>query len=173
LLKEQISDAALDVLIRDGLEQWTISAVADQAGCAKGLVHYHHSTKELLLGTVADQLVRSRTEDRLVALGTGGTKALDDLWSVTVTTASTGRTRAWLSLLAHSSASVHGAARLPTDYANRLGAAIADAFGLQSVEESVVGSIDAALDGFELALVRGDDPDRVHEAFHQTWLSVL
>jgi hypothetical protein len=37
----------------------------------------------------------------------------------------------------------------------------------------VVRSIDAALDGFELALVRGDDPDQVHQSFHQTWLSVL
>ncbi len=173
MLKEQISGAALDVLIQDGLEQWTVSAVADQAGCAKGLVHYHHKTKEQLLSTVADQLARIRVEDRLGALGTGGTKALDDLWSILATTASTGRTRAWLSLLGHSSAPVRGAARLPADYLTRLAVAIAQAFGLESVEEPVVRSIDAALDGFELALVRGDEPDRVHEAFHQTWLSVL
>jgi AcrR family transcriptional regulator len=173
LLKEQISDAALDILVRDGLEQWTISAVADQAHCAKGLVHYHHRTKEQLLGTVADRLANTRAEDRLVALGTGGTGALDNLWNVIATAATAGQTRAWLSLLAHSSTTVHGAARLPADYPTRLGAAVADAFGLDSVEEPVVRSIDAALDGFELALVRGDDPDRVHEAFHQTWLSVL
>jgi AcrR family transcriptional regulator len=173
LLKEQISGAALDVLVQDGLEQWTVSAVADQAGCAKGLVHYHHKTKEQLLGTVADQLARTRAEDRLGALGTGGTEALDDLWNVLATTASSGRAKAWLSLLGHSSATVHGAARPPADYPSRLAGAIAEAFGLESVEEPVVRSIDAALDGFELALVRGDEPDRVHEAFHQTWLSVL
>ena len=173
MLKEQISGAALDVLVRDGLEKWTVSAVADQAGCAKGLVHYHHKTKEQLLGTAADHLARARAEDRLGALGTGGTEALDALWTVLVAAASSGRTRAWLSLLGHSSDPVHQAARLPSDYLSRLTAAIAEAFGLESVEEPVVRSIDAALDGFELALVRGDDPDRVHESFHQTWLSVL
>ena len=173
MLKEQISDAALDVLVRDGLEKWTVSAVANQAGCAKGLVHYHHKTKEQLLGTVADQLAKARVEDRLGALGTGGTEALDALWTVLVTTASSGRTKAWLSLLGHSSSPVHQAARLPSEYHGRLAAAIAAAFVLKSVEEPVVRSIDAALDGFELALVRGDDPDRVHESFHQIWLSVL
>ena len=75
MLKEQISGAALDVLIRDGLEKWTVSAVADQAGCAKGLVHYHHKTKEQLLGTAADQLARATAEDRLGALGTGGNRS--------------------------------------------------------------------------------------------------
>ena len=68
MLKKQISDALLEVLVRDGLEHWTVSAVADQAGCAKGLVHYHHNTKEQLLGTVADQLAKTRAEDRLGAL---------------------------------------------------------------------------------------------------------
>ena len=173
MLKEQISGAALDVLVRDGLEKWTVSAVADQAGCAKGLVHYHHKTKEQLLATAADQLARARAEDRLGALGTGGTEALDALWNILVTTASSGRTKAWFSLLGHSSARVHQATRLPADYPGRLAASIVEAFALESVEEPVVRSIDAALDGFELALVRGDDPDLVHESFHQTWLSVL
>ena len=173
MLKQQISDAALDVLVRDGLEHWTVSAVAAQAGCAKGLVHYHHKTKEQLLGTVAGQLAKTRAEDRLGALATGGTGALDDLWQVIATATSSGRTRAWLSLLAHSSAPVHQAASLPTDYLVRLGSAIAGAFALKRVEEPVVRSIDGALDGCELALVQGDDPDRVHEAFHQTWLSIL
>jgi AcrR family transcriptional regulator len=173
LLKEQISGAALEVLVQDGLEKWTVSAVADHAGCAKGLVHYHHKTKEQLLATAADQLARARAEDRLGALRTGGTEALDALWNILVTTASTGRTRAWLSLLGHSSDRVHQAARLPADYPVHLAASIAGAFGLESVEEPVARSIDAALDGFELALVRGDDADQVHESFHQTWLSVL
>ena len=173
MLKEQISAAALDILVQDGLEQWTVSAVADQAGCAKGLVHYHHNTKEQLLGTVAYELAKTRAEDRLGALGTGGTGALDDLWRVIAAAATSGRTSAWLSLLAHSSAPVHQAARLPTDYLIRLGSAIAQAFALKRVEEPVVRSIDAAFDGCELALVRGDDPDRVHEAFHQTLLSIL
>ena len=56
MLKEQIAQAATDVLIRKGLENWTISAVAQEADCAKGLVHYHHVTKTELLGTVADRM---------------------------------------------------------------------------------------------------------------------
>lgn len=173
MLKEQIPQAALEVLTREGLQNWTISEVAREAGCAKGLVHYHFHTKEDLLGTVADQLVRERAESRLAALGAGSTAALDSLWAQLAESVERGRTAAWLSLLGHPSAAVRSRVGLATGYFSSLADAAARAFALDSVDESVARAIDAGLDGIEVALLRGDAEENVHEAFHQMWLAVL
>jgi len=171
--KEQITSASLEVLVQVGLDRWTVAEVARTAGCAKGLIHYHHRTKEVLLAAVADRLVNKRVEDRLGALHDSGTGALDQLWSVLTAAAETGETAAWLALLGHSSSSVRQACRPPPDQLTQMASAIGDAFAIEPPEEPDVRGLEAALDGLELALVRGDDTDRVHEAFHQTWLSVL
>ncbi len=173
LLKDQISQAALQVLAREGLQQWTISAVAREAGCAKGLVHYHHRTKEELLGTVADQLVRDRTESRVRALSGRSTAALDTLWTDLAQSVKAGRTAAWLSLMGHPSPAVRSRIMLPDNDLTRLSEAVAEAFALDAVDESVARAIDGGLDGMEVALLRGDSADSVHEAFHRMWLSVL
>jgi AcrR family transcriptional regulator len=171
--KDQISEAALLVLKRDGLQQWTISAVALEAGCAKGLVHYHHHTKEELLGTVADQAVRDRTESRITALSGRSTAALDALWTVLASSVEGGQTASWLSLSGHPSPAVRSRIVLPGDYLGRLSESISQAFSLAAVDESTALAIDAGLDGLEVALLRGDAQERVHEAFHQMWLAVL
>ena len=171
--KDQITHAALDVLVRTGLDRWNVAEVARVAGCAKGLVHYHHQTKEILLGAVADRLARKRADDRLGALDEGGTNALDRLWSVLAAAAESGETAAWLSLLGHSSATVRRSCQVPAEYLPRMSTAIGVAFALEAIEEPMVRGLNATIDGLELALVSGDGPDRVHEAFHQAWLSVL
>ncbi len=173
MLKERISQAALQVLTREGLQGWTISAVALEAGCAKGLVHYHHLTKEELLGTVADRLARDRAESRVRALNRRSTAALDTLWTVLARSVEEGRTAAWLSLLGHPSPAVRSRLKPPDDYLRRLSEAVADAFAMDTVEESIARGIDAGLDGMEVALLRGDSKDSVHEAFHRMWLSVI
>ena len=173
MLKEHIPQAALEVLTREGLQQWTIAEVAREAGCAKGLVHYHFNTKEDLLGTVADQLVKERTAARLGALDAGSTAALDTLWALLVESVERGRTAAWLSLLGHPSRAVRSRIGLATGYFSSLSSAAAQAFALDSVDESVARAIDAGLDGIEVALLRGDAHENVHEAFHQMWLAVL
>ena len=48
-MKLRIVEASERVLIEQGLEGWTVEGVAREAGCAKGLVHYHHRTKGALL----------------------------------------------------------------------------------------------------------------------------
>ena len=172
--KEQITHAAVAVLIDRGLAEWTVASVAEKAGCAKGLVHYHHKTKEALLTAVAEALATTRANQRIAALKKSGTGALDHLWGVLEKSAKSGRTRAYLSLLGHSSSLVRQAARLPPGTEKAAAEAIGRAFAIDRPDETVVRSLWAALDGLEEALL-ADSTDReaLQAAFHQVWLMIL
>ena len=53
--------AAADALIRrKGAANVTVDQVAKEAGCAKGLVHYHFKTKRGVIEAVAQHLAASR-----------------------------------------------------------------------------------------------------------------
>ena len=47
--RERILQAAFDVLTREGYENSSIKAIAEQAGVAQGLVHYHFKSKQQLV----------------------------------------------------------------------------------------------------------------------------
>jgi AcrR family transcriptional regulator len=46
---EKILNAAFTVLSREGYENTSIKAIAEEAGVAQGLVHYHYKSKQLLV----------------------------------------------------------------------------------------------------------------------------
>ena len=50
--RRRILVAAADCLVRDGLAQVRMAAIAKQAGVSSGLVHYHFATKEQLFAEV-------------------------------------------------------------------------------------------------------------------------
>jgi len=53
--EQRIIDVALELLLRDGIEQVTVSAIADQVGIGKGTVYKHFQSKsELLVRIVLD-----------------------------------------------------------------------------------------------------------------------
>ena len=47
--REKILQAAFDVLSREGYENTSIKQIAEQAGVAQGLVHYHFKSKQRLV----------------------------------------------------------------------------------------------------------------------------
>ena len=47
--KQDILNAAIDIIVREGLSSFTIRKVADAAGISTGLVIYHFETKERLI----------------------------------------------------------------------------------------------------------------------------
>ena len=47
--KQDILNAAIDIIVREGLSSFTIRKVADAAGISTGLVIYHFETKEKLI----------------------------------------------------------------------------------------------------------------------------
>ncbi|WP_278187400.1 TetR/AcrR family transcriptional regulator [Micromonospora sp. R77] len=55
--REQLLDAATRVLLRDGAEHVTLSAVAAEAGVSKGGLLYHFASKAALAAGLVDRLV--------------------------------------------------------------------------------------------------------------------
>jgi len=169
-VKDKITSAATRVLLREGLQGWSIDLVAAEAGCAKGLVHYHHGSKKVLLAAVAARIERERQTRRLDALSASGAEALDRLWRVIEREVGTGAWAAWASLVAEPGITLPAAdATETTAFASAIGRAL-DLPALGADDARLAA---AALDGFQLALARGVPPDSVQEAFHRLWLALL
>ena len=64
--QEQILDAAMEVIVRDGLDSTSMRAVAEEAEVSLGLLSYHFDGKENLVVAAfqraADQLITHTTE---------------------------------------------------------------------------------------------------------------
>ncbi|MEZ4412871.1 MAG: TetR/AcrR family transcriptional regulator [Gemmatimonadales bacterium] len=169
-MKESIATAAAVVLLRDGLQKWSVDRVAAEAGCAKGLVPYHHGSKQQLLSVVAANLHRDKTARRLAALDASGAEALDRLWDAINLEVRSGEWAAWAALMAEPNISLppQVPSHLPT-----LAAAIGRALGIPALRPDEARLAEASLDGFQAALHLGAPAESVHEAYHRLWLALL
>jgi AcrR family transcriptional regulator len=70
--REKILDAAFTVLSREGYENTSIKQIAEEAGVAQGLIHYHFKSKQLLvlavLSFVCDKMELGNVEGAAGAL---------------------------------------------------------------------------------------------------------
>ena len=171
-LKDTILDAAMRVLLREGLRGWSVDLVAKEAGSSKGLVHYHHRTRQALLREVAARLGAGHWEGRLQALDkASGAAALDRLWEALVEEVRSG---AWAAIL--SLRTERGLLEsMPDDSARlkSLGAALARALDLSPPLPDETRLVAANLDGLELMLLGGAGEAPTREAYHRLWLAVL
>ena len=172
-MKLEIADHAKSLLIEAGLSNWTLDAVAARAGCAKGLVAYHHRTKAALLGTVAARLRADRLASRTAALKQSGSSAIDALWRVIMDEHASGESAAWFGLLASREADVRlGQASVPAE-ADGLGHLLVTALSLETDAAAVGSTSMAMLDGCAAALLQGLPAEAVREAYHRFWLGLL
>lgn len=84
---QQIIDAAIRVLAREGYARTSLLDIAKEAGMSKGALHYHYPTKEALIHAVLEaacNVVRARTvqawspsDNPFEALR----KSLEELWA--------------------------------------------------------------------------------------------
>lgn len=84
---QQIIDAAIRVLARQGYAKTSLLDIANEAGMSKGALHYHYPTKEALIHTVLEtacNAVQTRTmqawspsDNPFAALR----KSLEELWA--------------------------------------------------------------------------------------------
>jgi len=152
------------------LAGWSVDLVAAEAGCAKGLVHYHHGSKKALLGAVAGRLDRERQARRLAALSGTGAAALDRLWNSLEDEVRKGAWAAWAALVAEPG--IESPVETPADLA-ALGAAVSRALEVPPLGPDATRLVASALDGLQLALARGTPSEAVLEAYHSLWLSLL
>ena len=169
-MKDKITTGAADVLVRGGLQCWSIDRVAAEVGCAKGLVAYHHGTKKALLGAVATQLASRRLAGRLAALQGSGAEALDRLWQTLVDEVRAGEWAARAALTAEPG--IDTRADSDADIA-AFNSAISRVLEVPPFRPEEVRLMTAALDGFQAALHSGAPEDGTLEAYHRLWLSLL
>jgi AcrR family transcriptional regulator len=172
-MRERIVAAAKSILVRDGLTGWTVDAVAREAGCAKGLIHYHHQSKSSLLARLAASLRADRVGRRLEAFDRLGAPSLDALWMVLQGEAASGEAAAWLALVALADPLVR--AELPPRSAElqALAESVGAALDLPRVSLGTIRIALAAMDGIQVPLLLGEAPEAVREAYDRIWLAAL
>ncbi|MEO8031842.1 MAG: TetR family transcriptional regulator [Gemmatimonadota bacterium] len=172
-MKLPIVDHAKSLLVEQGLSNWTIDRVATRANCAKGLVTYHHGTRNALLGAVAAQLRDDRQGRRMSALHQSGSSAIDALWAVILSEQASGQAAAWLALLASTEPEIRNGRRPLAGDAAALGRLLVEALSLEADAAAVGGTSVAAIDGFAAALMQGFPTGEVRDAYHRFWLGLL
>jgi AcrR family transcriptional regulator len=172
-MRARIVEAAKSILVRKGLTGWTVDAVAREAGCAKGLIHYHHRSKAALLAAAATSLRSDRIARRAAAFERRGTRALDALWTVLAAEVASGECSAWLGLVTTRDREVRAALRPSADELEHLAAAVEGALEVAHLSPATVRVLLAALDGMQVPLLLGDPPETVREAYDRFWLAAL
>jgi AcrR family transcriptional regulator len=171
--QQRIVEAAQVTLVREGLTGWTMDRVAREAGCAKGLVHYHFRTKVELLAVVAASLRRQRAQRRIEAFAVAGADALDALWQVLIREVKSGEAAAWLALATVPDRTVRDALLAAPDELDRLGIAAAASLETPYLPAPALLTLLAALDGLQFPLILGAAAEPVREAFDRLWLTAL
>jgi AcrR family transcriptional regulator len=173
IMKLRIVDAAVELLMSDGLANWTVERVTKRAGCAKGLVHYHYRSKVELLAHAAERIGRRRHDRRVGALARGGAASLDRLWDDLSEEVRSGEFAAWLALLSVPDSRVRESALADRGQVQALGRAAIEALGVEGAPAEVGCLLETLTWGSQIALVRGDDHSLVREAYHRFWLGIV
>ncbi|MEZ4457066.1 MAG: TetR family transcriptional regulator [Gemmatimonadales bacterium] len=165
---DSIADAAVRVLLANGLEAWSLDRVAREAGCAKGLVVHHFGSRAGLLTEAAARLGRRRLAQRVAALEPGaGSAGLEELWATIADDTDTGVSRAVVGLTA--------AGFRPdreTD-GDTLHAAVVRCLGIPAEALAPAPALGAMLDGLEFALLKGVPRGAVRTAFDRLWVTMI
>jgi AcrR family transcriptional regulator len=178
--RDVILNAALDVLRERGSASITVASVAERAGCAKGLVHYHFRTKQNLWRAAAEHLTRHRVASWREALAVPSpSEAVHRTWTLLASESVNGTAGAWLSMLDPSS---ELSSEKVAEAVDTFGAAIADSVAEMFRQLDVRTRIPHTEIGWMLAsvvagsgflLTRGVDEAKIENAYAAAWLGVL
>jgi AcrR family transcriptional regulator len=178
--RKAIMEAAEGLVRSRGARGITIDAVAKQAGCAKGLVHYHYKTKKGLLEAVARHVADQRTKRWRTAFAAPTPRAaIDQSWQLLTQESGEGHLRAWLSLFeSGSSLSDQAVREAYSTFSETLGVAVTDmmeGLGLHlSISPTEVGwHLGSVVNGMGLQLLSGADRDALEGAYAAAWLGIL
>jgi AcrR family transcriptional regulator len=169
----RIVESAGALLTAHGLHGWSVEQVAANAGCAKGLVHYHFGTRAALLEAVVDAMGRGRMARRIAALSPGGTAALDSLWAILQEDANAGVSRAWFEAGLEGSGGIRRALAPSDAELHAFSAACSAAMELPPLPPNRAGTLLLLLDALEAALARGAPGAEVREAYDRVWLGMM
>ncbi len=173
-----ILDATLQLLRRTG--GLTVDQVADNARCAKGLVHYHFHTKGALLAAAASRLAERRRTGWVEAFRADTPDAaIRRSWDLLVSESRDGTLRAWFALCTEPDKVTGQTVKSEVESFSNAIAQAADSLvrelGLApTVSIQELGLLLAAVvHGCGLQLEAGVPPARLQGAYAAAWLGVL
>jgi AcrR family transcriptional regulator len=173
--------AAADALIRrKGAANITVDQVAKEAGCAKGLLHYHFKTKRGVIEAVAQHLAASRTKEWVAAFRAPTPKgALDQSWALLTKESEDGTIRAWTSMFGSGGVLPEQTVRKSVEeFAVALGGAADELLRDLDLAPSILPSengwlLGAVVHGMGLELLSGADQGELEGAYAAAWLGIL
>lgn len=174
--RDRIRSAAAAVLGERGPLAFTTDQVATQAGCAKGLVHYHFKTKIDLLAAVVEWDGAERVKRFRTALQ--GSDAIGDSWSAILEERKAGLLQLSGALAAVAPALDRELRRSDHDLAEVLGRAASrllarDRQVLRVPGEHVGHLLVSLVHGTISQLAAGGDEAVLEDAYATGWLGVL
>ena len=178
--RTMLLETASALLRERGASKVSIAAVADAAGCAKGLVHYHFKNKANLWDSVADHLAASRAaawSDALYA--ETASEAVAASWLLLTEESANGVGRAWFSMLGPDTP-IAGQSVSKVDAVFREAiagslTALLDGLGvrLRVPLAEVAALLISVIDGVGLQLLRDDPSPDLENAYAAAWLGIL
>jgi AcrR family transcriptional regulator len=178
--KESIIGAAQDLIRQRGATGITVDQVASQAGCAKGLIHYHFKTKRGLLEAVAAHLARKRREAWVAAFRAPSPKAaIDQTWGLLTKESEDGTILGWSSMFGPGSVvpdqtvseAAQGFGTALGDSAHRM---LRDLGMVPRIPPSEIGwLLGAVVHGMGFQLLSGADRAQLEGAYAAAWLGIL
>ena len=178
--RDRVLSVAVRHLKRAGTSVIRLDQVADEAGCAKGLVTYHFNSKDGLIHAATEEILRTNAADWQHALRADSFEAVvRQTWRTLAAEVRDGHWRAWLSLAASKDRVI---IQLVSNHVVRFGDTLRQAaesqirtMGLEpTVSTEELGQFLAAgLLGLGVQLATGVKPETLEGAHSAMWAAVL
>lgn len=175
-----ILEAAVRLLRAGRGSDVTTDQVAGEAGCAKGLVHYHFKGKDQLLAAAAESLWKERTESWTGALSAQGPKnAIHRAWDTLVAESSAGTAASCATLgMRPEKLVVQSVGTARAEFSRRVSASLEKLLASLSLAPSVpvreLGALlVATIEGIGLQLGSGATADELEPAWSAFWAGLL
>lgn len=178
--RNRVLAVAVRHLKRHGACAITLDEVAEEAGCAKGLVTYHFGSKDQLIQAASEEILRTHEHAWAQALRAESLDAvIRQTWQTILSEGRDGHWRAWLSLvMSKERITIQLVSNHATRFADSLRVAAQSqmrTMGLRpTVSISELGQFLAAgLQGLGLQLAAGVKPESLEGAHSALWIAVL
>ncbi len=178
--RELILESAERFIKKRGTTRLTVDAIAKEAGCAKGLVHYHFKTKTGVVKGAAERLTESRKRRWNKAFeATTPVEAVDRTWMVLTDESADGTLRAWFSLVGSEVALTDSTVKnMDASFSEAVRRAALQMLGRSGLVPSVPDAemgwyMGSVIHGMGVHLVCGGDPRELEGAYMAAWAAML
>lgn len=178
--KDVLLQAAAELLRDRGAGKVTVASVAEAAGCAKGLVHYHFKTKQNLWDAVAEHVAAARSATWESAFqAPSASEVVANTWMLLVDESVNGTARAWISLVGPQSPLTDRTAKnVMVGFRHTLGAALErflDDLGvtLRVPNSEVAALLTSVVVGTGLQMLNEGASGELENAYAAAWLGML